>query len=229
MRPTASSARDDLLGARGTPRAGSSRARPTAAPARSARLAPAVGELGAARRPRAARRRSGRRAASRARPCRRRRRSRSGRRARGGCRRSRAGGAPARSRRSRGRARRRRAAAGHSRTTPGRPTKRSSSTSRPGISRISARAAVDRGDALGDQLAPVRRRQPPLRVERRGEQRVGARRLRQRDGAVDDLRVEPVPAEVQHRRLAQAADRSCACSRSRGRRRRRARARAARR
>ena len=43
-------------------------------------------------------------------------------------------------------------------------------------------------------------------VERRGQQRVGARRLGQRDGAVDDVLVEALPAEVQHRRLAEAAD-----------------------
>ena len=65
----------------------------------------------------------------------------------------------------------------------------------------------DRRQGLAEQLGPVDARLAPGRVERAGEQAAGAGRFDQADAAVDHGRVDPpAAAEVQHRRLGEAAD-----------------------
>ena len=106
------------------------------------------------------------------------------------------------------RARRSPAAAGRRRTRPGAPASRSSSTSRPGHarappSRVAARAAERLRRAARARCTAAL---PPGRVERAAEQRARARGLDQRHAAVHDLLLEQVAvAEVDHRRLGEAA------------------------
>jgi hypothetical protein len=62
-------------------------------------------------------------------------------------------------------------------------------------------------DRLGEQPGPVEDSVATHRVERSGEQRVGARRLEQRHGAVDHRVVEQLAlAEVEDGRLREAAE-----------------------
>ena len=88
-----------------------------------------------------------------------------------------------------------------------RPARRSSSTSRPGISRTRSRVSGQRREGLVEQLLALGHGVAPRRVQRGGQQRVGAGRLDQGHRAVDHVLVDELPvAEVQDRRLGQAAD-----------------------
>ena len=83
----------------------------------------------------------------------------------------------------------------------------SSSTARPGIASIASRVAAIAASVSPSSSSPWTLGLAPGRVERAGEQAAGAGRFDQADAAVDDRRVDPAAAaEVQHRRLGQAAD-----------------------
>lgn len=83
----------------------------------------------------------------------------------------------------------------------------SSSTARPGICSISLRVVLIARSVSPSSFAPVHERLPPGRVERAREQAAGARGFDQADAAVDHGGIDPpARAEVQHRRLGQAAD-----------------------
>ena len=87
-----------------------------------------------------------------------------------------------------------------------RPASRSSSTSRPGISRIS-RGSRARVSSVPASSSCRGRGEPPGGVERGGQQRVRAGRLDQGDRTVDHVLVDPAAvAEVEDGRLGQAAD-----------------------
>ncbi len=86
---------------------------------------------------------------------------------------------------------------------------RSSSTSRPSIARICARVSTSVRIVCVEQLVPVQERQSPRGVQRGRQQRARAGRFGQRNRAVDRVLADSLDAavaEMQHRRLREAAD-----------------------
>ena len=146
-----------------------------------------------------------RRSRGRSRRSRRRRRSRSPRRARARCRARREGDGRSRSPSRRSRVRRPRAAAGprRRRCEPRRSPRRARRGRRsPTTSRRSSRSeAIVSASSSGPSMALWRRAASSEAVE----QRARAGRLDQRHGAVDDALVEELGADVEDRRLGQAA------------------------